>query len=506
MSYSDYNNNGPKKNKSSMVQKNNSSIMRREKDDHLIQKSMGRNKLDVDRLMLERSMTSHGRDNDDNDDNDQSSQDDDGFVGNITGERINNDDMYDKGMPLRSSFTIKKSKYDNNAHLDFNLYDKVNKKENKKVESNDLYSGDYAHIDEAMKTITRGVDPYETCIADLNTMTCWLYNNMYMISKGGYIVNGFGVFSGFGTLYLIGKGNVELEMKNYFGFAEKKHLNAGLLTLKDEIHNLRDQIVIDNYLINDHFITTNKEMGKKLKRLIFNVVVNKSLPEEEEKRVNHIIKTMSGISDIVSANTLLNVEVSLMCVSRISPIWGYQVDDVVKGRFYDNNNNGEMINYIRFLGKSFNHFQDPDIMMIEVPTIADELVIGFVLRKDGRKNVATDNDKLNMAINYLKPVVMDEVMIPMIQKRYKTRLINILKKTGLKASFIEDNEFPQLYPEGSSRLGDVLQYVDIIFDDRCSNKKSSNRGYKTSSKFICSYEFEYYVRLTSGPILMMGRY
>ena len=45
------------------------------------------------------------------------------YVGEVTGENIDESNVFDKGMPLRSSFTVKRSSFDNNSHLDFNIFE-----------------------------------------------------------------------------------------------------------------------------------------------------------------------------------------------------------------------------------------------------------------------------------------------------------------------------------------------------------------------------------------------
>ena len=280
--------NNPKKDKSHMGMNNNAKINQRGFDEIDFNTKRYKNRMDVDRIMLERQMTTHN------------TSDNDNYVGELTGDEVDTSDRFDKGMPLRSSFTVKKSRFDDNSHLDFNLYNKINNSEKKNVTYyDDSNAGEYAGLDEAMKTITRGVDPYETCISDITNTTCWMHSNMFMVSKEDYIVNGFGLFSGFGVIYMISQGNTELEVKNYFGFQEKRHLNAGLLTIREKLNEHRNQIVMDNYLINDRYIPSSKKTANKLKNLIFNIVINKSCVDEEQHRINNIISTVSGINQLV---------------------------------------------------------------------------------------------------------------------------------------------------------------------------------------------------------------
>src|SRR5579872_4170291 len=189
---------GGKRDKSKMMRNANEKISQREAVDAEINSYRTDNRMDIDRIMLERQLTTHNF----------SDSEDDTYIGELTGEEVNKFDIFDKGMPVRSSFTVKRSKYDNNAHLDFDLFAKVDDRDLSNVVYSDT-GGDYAILDEAMKPITRGSDPYETCIMDVNSTTCWMHSNMYQISKEDYIVNGLGLFSCFGVIYLISKGNTE---------------------------------------------------------------------------------------------------------------------------------------------------------------------------------------------------------------------------------------------------------------------------------------------------------
>lgn len=481
--------NHSKKNKSNMGKHNNMKITMREFEDQDINQRGYKNQLDVDRIMLERQMTTHNFDSDD-----------DVYVGEVTGEEFDPSDVYAKGMPLRSVHTVRRSQYDNNDHLDFNLFDKIDKKQSKQIYYNDTSSGDYAGLDEAMRTITRGTDPYETCVGDINSTTCWLHSEMYPVHTDDYIINGFGLFSGFGVLYLISRGNTELELKNYFGFQDKKHLNAGLLTIRGKTNDFREQIVIDNYLINDRNLPNRIDIAKKLKSLIFSVVINTGFIKQETDRVNDIIKTVSGLDNIISTNTLTKSEsgISMISVAKISPYWSFGIDEIVNGRYKDN-----ATKFIRFVGKTFDYFEDAERQLVEIPMFGDVFVIGMILTKQSNDS-PTSLNSLSTSINFIKPTVLDEVIFPMIKKRYKLRYNKTLQKTGMNLVFSEQ-ELSGLFPESGS-LDDCIQYVDLSFGTKSANGRCNNKGYRTTRKFIANRTFEFYLRnIENNCIMMMGR-
>lgn len=505
-----------------MVKHHNAKIAMREFEEADFNRERYKSRLNVDRIMLERQMTSH--DFEKKDSNNNSNRDDDDFIGEVTGEKFDGSDIYDKGMPVRSSFTVRKSHYDDNIHNDFDLYDKIDRNHSEKLTYDDNMDGNndggggYALLDEAMKSITRGTDPYETCISGVNSLTCWMHDNMSTLSREDFIVNGLGLFSIFGTIYLISKGNTELELKNYFDYQDKRHLNAGLLMLREKNNEFRDQIIIDNYIINDKDIPSNMAAAKKLKSLIFNLVVNLSYPEEEADRVNDIIEKISGIDDVISSNTLIKSDISLITVAKLAPIWAYKIDGVIKANFLRRGQTGRQNeqSFIRFVGKTFDYHEDAERQIIEIPMHGDRFVIGIVLPKSdplnhqssqgsqGNQNI-TNLKVLTTSLNFMKPTIMDEVLIPIIDKRYKTRMNATLQKTGLNVVFSEQ-EMVGLYPEGGS-INDCIQYIDVIFGTRSANRKCENRGYRTTRKFIANRCFEYYLRnIENSCIMMMGKY
>jgi len=485
-----------KRDKNGMMRRNNDKINQRGIEDAEINDNRYKSRMNVDRIMLERQMTQHNFDNDER------------YIGELTGEEFDSSDIYDKGMPLRSSFTVKRSKYDDNSHLDFDLYQKIDKQNMEKISYSDNgCSSDFACLDEAMTTITRGVDPYETCVSDINSTTCWFHSNMFMLSGDDYVVNGFGWFSGFGVIYLISRGNTEIELKNYFKFQDKKHLNAALLTIRENLNKYRDQITIDNYILSDKDIPNNINAAKKLKSLLFNIIVNRDYPEQEADRVNNIIKTVSGMKDVISAGTISKSNLSLISVAHLNPVWAYEIENVVKARFRSTFNTGNvlMMDFIRFLGKTFDYYEDAEKQLIEIPMYGETYSIGLILSKDNTNETPIDQKSLSTAINYLKPTVLDEVLIPIIKKRFRTRLNKTLQKSGLNVVF-QESDMIGLFPEGGV-LDDCIQYIDVAFGTRTAKKRCDNKGYRTTRKFIATRNFEFYLRnIENNCIMLMGRF
>jgi hypothetical protein len=477
------NNNEFKKNKNKNTHRNNMKIAMRNVDDIDINMKSRKNN-DIERLMLERELTFNNSENEIND--------------NYINKDINMYDNFNNNMSINSSYTLKKNKYDNYSNLDFNLYNNNNNNQ-ENIKFNDGYSNtnsnEYSNIKDSLTNITRGTDPYETFITDVNSTTCWMNSNMYKMYKNNkdYVVNGFGLFSSMGLVYLLSNDTLHNELKNYFGYQEKKHINAGILTIRELLNTMRNKLVIDNYLIIDNNIDVSDNTINKIKKVIFSVVINKNNINYESTRINNIIKNISNIDNIISKNTLSRNNISLVSVCRFSPIWYYKIDNIIR----KNNNK-----YIQYINKTFDFFEDTEKQIIEIPT-SNDIVFGMIINKKNY-NLSTDLKYLNTAINYLKSTKFDRVEFPLINKRYKLRLTNVLKQTGLKMPFYDDNMF-NLFPQGE-HIDDNLQYTDIIFDTNSLDNIDNNNKYKTHKTFITNKEFEFFVRIRKiNNILLMGR-
>lgn len=400
------------------------------------------------------------------------------YIGEITGDNI--DTMYneyDKGMPVRSTFNMKDTIQDN-KHLDFNLFDKI---ENTQEISYSFDTGNYAELDNVMKPITLTIDPFETCITDMNVTTLWMHSNMYQITQKEFIVNGNGLFTLFGVIYLTSTETLSIELKNYFGFQEKQYLNAGLITIKEELDKHRTQLIFDYYLINDNTIKIQPK--EQLKKLVHIITINKT--EKEIERVNYIFKTKSKMDTLISKNTLLRTQISLISVANIKPIWKYKIDSV------DNNN-------ICFIGKTFNYYEDSQSQFVEVPLYNIPYVLGFIKNKHMRS--VTDLKIITTAINYMKPTILNMVRIPIIKKRYKTRFNKTLKQSGLTYIFLH-NKQSTLY--NNWIFTDYLQYIDLEFSLLSGNVNCDNKGHTTTRKFICNTNYEIYLRHVDNNYIML---
>jgi serine protease inhibitor len=185
----------------------------------------------------------------------------------------------------------------------------------------------------------------------------------------------------------------------------------------------------------------------------------------------------------------------MIIVSKLSPVWLYKINKVVKGH-----NNQR---YCVFVGTTFDYYTDQEIHMLEIPLAGERYTIGFIKHKKNH-NMSTHIKQLTMAINYLKPTVFDEVLIPIVKQRYKTRLNKTLQQGGISRIF-DNNVQSSLFPEGS-KIDDCIVYTDIVFGSKSANVKCVNKGYRTTNTFVCDKGIEFYLRDREvNCILMMGK-
>lgn len=395
------------------------------------------------------------------------------FTGDITGENINSFDVYDKGMPIRSTFTMKNTKDTTkvNEHTDFNLFDEID------TTNFNNSINEYTDLNASTELITKNSDPYETCIYDINTTTLWLYSTVIQLTKTNCLINGINLFMLFGTLYMTSESDTEL--KNYFGFQNKKYLNAGLLTIHEDLSKQRTQFIFDNYILHDVLVKANINKISKMP-FIHNIVINKE-NMNEHKRINNIFKTISKLDNLMSMNTLLNTTISLVSVAKICPIWKYKIDII--------NNK-----HIQFNNKTFSYYDNKQQQIIEIPLYNTHYIIGYINTQE-----PTDLKSLTIAINYMKPTILNKVILPIVKYRYKIRLNKTLTQTGI--TLFTNTQEHTLYPK--LKLSDYLQYIDIDISTNSANINCVNKGVSTSQQFICKKSFEFYIRDTNTNMIML---
>jgi serine protease inhibitor len=417
----------------------------------------------------------------------------DGY-GEITGRMIHDNNQYDKGMPMRSSYSVKKEVFDQNAYLDFDLFDKHKPTKNN-VGYFDPDGGGLCTIDKSTNIISKKADPIHICIDGIGNLSIFLHNNIGKIMNDAFNINAFGLYHAFAELYYGSIGNSEIELKNYFSFCQKNVVERTMRGFMDkDLKSTLPYLTQRSFVFNDRFVPISKEFAKHSHDVLF-ITVDNSHPKEEAERVNDIIEKTTGCQNILSGKTVKHMEVSIVNVMRFAPTWALKVDSVVLDSFM-----GMKTEFIKFTGQSFGFYEDGEKLVLEIPCKHLKLGFGIVLPKGPVMFNKLDYDNLMNCIDSLKGTVIDEVMLPRVAKRVKMRLNNILQNTDLRAIFIE-SDLPDIYPKGA-KLNDVLQYCDLVIDAKCVNKGNTIRGYQVMRKIKINKAFSYYIRYAPKNIIL----
>lgn len=430
-------------------------------------------------------------------------------TGEITGEIINDDTQrYDQGMPIRSQYNIKKPLHDSNMYTDFDIFYKQKNQSDFNVNSYDPNNGNgsgFADIMTSMTKISNHVQPVAMCSNGIESTGMNLFNKLSDSLQGmPYVTNSYGLYNLFASLYLASTGTTEIELKNYFNFPKKEHIDKGLNEIINDtnsvgkIFNSKNLIIIGNDVpYNMHYCDSIRDLG-----IVFRV--NISNPAEEAERVNKLIGRLMGqeMRRTLVANNIEDLQVMFVNLLIFRPIWNVPFDKVIRGTF--NGAEKRNVEYLYGVGKSFGYYEDNLIQLIEVKCLKQSSSMGIILSKDNEMAMF-DDTKLKFYISHLKDVVLDEVKIPKFRQDFKMRYNSILKSTGLNTVFTKIIA-PDFFPE-TSVLHDVVQNVSVIVDNIHGHQHETNRGYRTARKFMVTRPFTYYFRLIdSNTTLFFGSY
>lgn len=426
------------------------------------------------------------------------------MFGEITGDELDDSNNFEKGMPIRGQFTMKKPVYDSNSHLDFNLYEK--KADNKSVSYFDpSTNADFTDIKVSMNKVSNQIKPVGVCSNGIEKIGWSLYNILLgIINKSNFILNNIGLYTIFSSIYIGSSETTELELKNYFGYPKKDIVFKGMGEILYELDKLEKMINFKNIILVGNDVPINIKYADLVRDYTHIIRVDIDKPDNEAKRINKLIEKIMGAElrkPIISDN-LVNLQLMFMNLAIIHPVWliapNNVINDVFQGKILD-----RQTKYMYFVSKTFKYFEDKSIKLLEMEC-AGNYSVGFILGKNSNLP-DLDNDKIKFYISGAKPTVIDEVKIPMFKQDFKMRYTNLLKETDFVAPFVKMT-VPEFIPE-SGVLHDVVQNISIIIDDITVNKTVNNKDYQTSRNFICNNPFIYYIRMTDlDCIIVIGTY
>jgi serine protease inhibitor len=420
----------------------------------------------------------------------------------------------DRGLPMRSQYTIKKQAHDPNDHLDFNLFDdrpsKLNVKSFDPSDATDLVNNsNYADISTSMTKISSQVNPTVICSTGIDRLN----NNLFyflldLLDGNNYIINGIGLYNLFASLYMSSSGQSEIEIKKFFDFPKKEILYNGLIKINDSIKDLDNMINIKNFMMIGNDVPYDTYYYDNIKDFCIFVKLDVTKPVQEANKMNTLVnRTLNNqnMKNSVTAENIINLQLMFLTATVIHPIWAVPFDNITSGTFYGYKEHIKC-NFLQSISKSFGYYEDNDHQLLEINCHGNKLAMGILLHKN--EMTADINDiKLHFYITHLKNSIIDETIIPLFKQDCKLRFNNSLKKIGLQSVFL-NIDAPEFFPEGIV-LQDVVQNVRIIVDNACKGSISSenNKGYRTNKKFIANKPYIYYFRcVRTNTLLFIGTY
>jgi serine protease inhibitor len=468
--------------------------------------------MNIDRLCMERDFEKCSFN-----DNSSFASDNSENMGEITGNTMKNDKI-NKGMPMRSQYNPKKTIYDANKYLDFNLYDKKPSQTKVGYNESNNYSS-FADISSSMTQMTQQVNPMYILNSSMENFGSKMFEEIFknLLSSqqnNSIIICTFGIYSLFSSLYLISDNATENETKKFFNLPNKNILEESLFKLTKNVNLLKstnNMINIQNLFIYGNNIPHREDILQSISPFTTIACVDINDPQREAAKLTYIINKLMGTNmrNPVTPLNIENLQIMLMTTAVIHPIWSTPFDSIGKGMFFGLDGEKKQ-SYLITRGKVHPYFEDNEHQLLEIKCGDGSLMFGVLLYKN-EKIVQTNpnnrtNEKIHFYIEHIKPTALDEIRIPIFTQDLKFRFNNILKKMGLNTIFQKITS-KDLFPEGTVKIHDIIQNVKIIIDDASYKEVDNTRGYHSIRKFIADKPFFYYFRATkTNTILVNGYY
>ncbi len=427
-------------------------------------------------------------------------------LGEITGD-VFNAHLLDRGLPVRSQTTKKRQQYDQNEHLDFDLFN--TKPSTLKVTNFDptLIQGSagsgFAEITTSMTSMSTQLSPVTLCSSQIDRLNNNLFYFLYDSYDSQYITNGLGLFQLFASLYFSATAITEIELKKMFDFPKREELYNGLIKIQNAMNAIEPMINFKNFIIIAQDVPYDPNYHDAIKDFCTLVRVDSSKPFSEAKKLDDAIKKIIGseLRTTITTTNLKNLQLILLAACVIHPVWNTPFDKTIQESFYTYGREDKMT-FLQSISKSYGYFEDNAHQVLEIKCAGSELVMGFILHKT-EINSDVDDIKLHFFISHMKECIMDEVRIPVFSSDCKLRFTGTLQNLGLKSLF-EKVVCPKFFPENIV-LQDVIQNVKITIDDACiKTQQKDQKGYRTNRKFLCNKPFIYYFRMIKTNTVILN--
>jgi serine protease inhibitor len=427
----------------------------------------------------------------------------------ITGDKVKLSKI-DQGMPLRSQFNPKKVDFDiqksYNKYLDFDIFedDAPNTLD---VSYFDPNSDKICDFNEIQPTIFNKSDPIQTTSAVFNDFTWYMLENIRNLLATSTFYCTFGITTSLIYLYLISKGDTEIEIKNYLNLSEKTIMVEGLTEIikyvnKSECFDYKNII-----LVNKKF-----NLNKTTYNTLLDIIqIDSKNAEYEANKLNKYLHGIYGniLGNIFKKEHMQNLDISSISVGILRTVWKQPFDKIITNKFYIDTNISIPINMMYSVGKTFNYFEDDDNQIIESKMYDGVLSMGIVLSKKFNKKVPSMTlQNYEIYIQNMKPTILDEVMIPKFTHNSKMRFNSIFRKSGL-VNIFHKLEIPDLIDDHLA-LSDFTQNITVIIDEKFNSSKTNDKyinAINSNRKFIANKPLIYYFRcIATNTIIIAGQF
>lgn len=468
----------------------NNRLINRDLDEYNITMNKRSARSNINRIEIERDefLKCSTRFDDDNTNNVINRNDD---FGELSGEA----DEFERGMPQRSSYEIRRPLDRDTKPNDFSL---LSTKSARRVDSFDP-GANLAGIDTSTK-ITEQIQNKAICVTGNNNYGLYLYSNLMHIMKSDFIFSPVLLYSIFSAIFLGCEGNTEIELKNYFNYPRSDILNLGIREVLNIIKDI-SEIKFGNCIIFSEEISFNQNFCAHINPITKIRKINYERAAQEAETINNIISKSVGtdMKKSITSDNLMNSDVIFLNYAYIDPIWRNSFRKQGENIFMKNTGEKTKLEYMVCNNETFGYMEINKTQILEVLS-KDNMIFGIIL---GDLNLS-QNTYENIVSN-IKPTILSEVRLPLFRTKTKMRYTNILKKTSLSTIFLDLN-VPELFLD-RCKLDDCIQNIEINISSKSVQNRPINKGIKTTKKFVADKSFRYYIRPgNSNCILFAGMF
>jgi serine protease inhibitor len=436
-------------------------------------------------------------------------------LGEITGDDIHKTDVFEHGMPVRGSFSLKRNSNTDledsfNRHLDFNIFDEDTKPVDLNLSCYDPKGSSMFNFTDTQVEIVNKTDPIDQMGHVINDFNWFMYENMRMLSSNPTFYNIFGLMSLMGAIYYASKGATSIELKNYFNFPDRDNMFDGIDSIKTYISKSECFDMKNIILINNRH-NVNKEYVKYIDNIAECYKIDVLNPVEESNKINSWLNKLFSNTPgvIMNVNHIEKLDVTLLNTGLLRTVWKQSFDRILLDKFRGNNSD-RTVSMMIASNKTYDYYEDPEIQAIEFQMFDNVINMGIILPKNLNKIVPNISLKqYETIVKNLKPSLINQVAIPKFKQQCKLRVNSIFQKSGLKTVFEQTNS-PELIVE-PFKITDIIQNFTIIVDETHTDSKSSPSSngvpLRGNIKFIANKPFIYYFKCaTTNTIIITGTY